>query len=142
MNETDVAVAILYRSGMVLVCQRKAHRPLGGYWEFPGGKREPDETIEDCLIRELREELAVLVRPVAALTPIEHTYSHARVRLHPFVCVLDPASGTPQPIECQAAVWVEPARLRDYRFPPANDRLLDEAIAYLAADRPEANRAQ
>jgi mutator protein MutT len=141
MKQIDVAIAIVSRAGDVLVCQRRPDGPLGGYWEFPGGKREPGETIAACLVRELREELGVDVRPVALLTTIEHDYPHARVRLHPFVCVLEPGSPDPRPIACQAAVWVEPPGLRGYRFPPANDALLDEAIAYFAEQRSERDRA-
>jgi mutator protein MutT len=132
MNRIDAAIAIVIRSGKVLVCQRKDDDTFGGYWEFPGGKQHNDETIEQCLARELMEELAICARPVTALPPIEHNYPRTRLRLHPFICAHE--SGEPQTIECQQALWVEPAALRDYRFPPANEQLIEDVIARLAAD--------
>ena len=69
--------------------------------------------------------------PLAPLTPIDHDYPHARVRLHPFIC--RHVSGEPELLECQAARWVEPEELRDCRFPPANETLIEEVIDYLAS---------
>jgi mutator protein MutT len=129
MTRIDAAIAIVCRSGQVLICQRKDDDELGGYWEFPGGKREADETLEQCLERELREELAIRARPVAQLATIEHDYPHASIRLHPFIC--EHESGEVQHLECQASRWIPPADLRTYRFPPANESLIEEAIAYL-----------
>jgi mutator protein MutT len=133
MHRVEVAIAIVCRGGRILVCQRKADDPLGGYWEFPGGKREPGETLEQCLRRELREELAIEVRPVAQLEPIDHDYPHVSVRLHPFICTYE--SGEIQHLACQTSRWIDPSALRDHRFPPANDRLLDQALAHLTPSR-------
>lgn len=131
MKQIDAAIAIITRGGRILVCQRHDADTFGGYWEFPGGKREAGETLEQCLARELLEELAVRAQPVAQLTPIEHNYPHARVRLFPFVCELDSAT-EPRAIECQAMQWIDPPRVKHFKFPPANDALLDEVIAYFA----------
>ena len=57
----DVAAALIFRSGKLLITQRPADAHCGGLWEFPGGKRKPDETFEQCLVREIREELGVEV---------------------------------------------------------------------------------
>ena len=130
MNRIDAAIAIVFRGSKVLVCQRKAENHVGGYWEFPGGKCEAGETLHQCLERELREEIGIAARPVARLTPIEHDYPHVQVRLHPFICAHE--SGEVQHLECQASRWIDPGLLRDYRFPPANEKLIDEAIDYLA----------
>jgi mutator protein MutT len=127
----DAAIAIVSRLGKVLVCQRKEDDELGGYWEFPGGKQEAGETLEQCLHRELDEELAIRARPIARLAVIEHDYPHVSIRLHPFVCVHE--SGDIEHRECQASEWIDPPRLRDYRFPPANESLIEEAIAYFAS---------
>src|SRR5437763_4315873 len=114
----DVAVGIVVRDGRVLICQRPEGTTFPGHWEFPGGKREAGETIAQCLARELREELAVAVRPLTTLDPVDHDYPTARVRLHPHVCAL--ADGEPRPLACQQLRWVDPPALRAYRFPPAN----------------------
>ncbi len=132
--QIDVVVAVVLRAdGHVLVCQRKTGGHLGGYWEFPGGKREPGESLEQCLARELKEELAIRVRPLSALDVIEHDYPTVRVRLHPYLCAH--TDGIPQPIACQRTEWVAPPRLPDYRFPPANDALIAQLVRRLS-DRP------
>jgi len=131
MERIDAAIAIVARAGKVLVCQRKDDDDLGGFWEFPGGKCEDGETLEQCLARELEEEIGIRARPVARLATIEHDYPHALIRLHPFVCLHE--SGEVEHRECQASHWIDPPLLRDYRFPPANETLIEEAIAYLSA---------
>ena len=132
-NRVDVVIGVVARGGRVLICQRPEGKSFGGYWEFPGGKREHDETCESCLRRELREELGIDVTPVRALTPVDHNYPRGRIRLVPFVCTqVDTAE--PRPLECQRAVWIRPAELRDYHFPPANEALIEEVIAHFAAN--------
>lgn len=128
-ERVDVAIAIIARAERVLICQRPAGGTFAGFWEFPGGKREPDETVEHCLTREVREELAVRVRPVHALRPVDHDYPGRRIRLHPYVCAH--VDGEPQMLACQAVLWVQPDELTKYVFPPANERLIEEVIEYL-----------
>jgi mutator protein MutT len=125
----DAAIAIVVRDGLVLISQRKDDNTLGGYWEFPGGKCEPGETLEQCLARELREELDISATPIRALPPVEHTYPTTRLRLHPFIC--DHLQGEPKLIECQDCRWIAPRALRDHRFPPANEQLIEDVIAIL-----------
>ena len=116
----------------MLICQRPDGGSFPGYWEFPGGKREPGETVDECLRREVREELAMQITPVHALSPIDHDYPRGPIRLHPFICAHD--NGEPQLLACQDAAWVKPQDLARYRFPPANDSLLAEAVAWLTSD--------
>jgi mutator protein MutT len=132
MKQIDAAIAVVTRGGRILVCQRHDHDTFGGYWEFPGGKREAGETLHDCLARELMEELAIRAKPVAELTLIEHNYPHARVRLFPFVCKLDEGV-EPRAIECQAMEWIDPPAVKGFKFPPANDSLLDEVVEYFSS---------
>jgi mutator protein MutT len=127
--QIDAAIAIVIRGGLVLVSQRKDDDSFGGYWEFPGGKCEAGESLEQCLARELREELDISASPVRQLAAVEHDYPTALVRLHPFICRHD--AGEPKFIECQDARWIAPVALRDYRFPPANDGLIEAVIALL-----------
>jgi mutator protein MutT len=126
---TDVAIAIIVRAGRVLICQRPEGGSFAGYWEFPGGKREPGESVEACLAREVLEELALLVTPTTALSTIDHDYLRGRIRLHPYVCTC--AAGEPQLLACQAAKWIDPQALRAHQFPPANDSLITEVINHL-----------
>lgn len=131
MRCIDAAIALITHNGQLLICQRKAADTFGGYWEFPGGKQEAGETLEECLQRELREELDISARPITQLTTIHHDYEHALVRLHPFVC--EYVSGDIRHLECQASKWIEPRDLPQYEFPPANESLLTEAIEYFAS---------
>ena len=82
-KHTEVAVGILLRSnGDLLLSTRPAGKPYAGYWEFPGGKVEAGETIEEALRRELMEELGVMIGPAVVWRVTEHDYPHALVRLH------------------------------------------------------------
>lgn len=126
----EVAIGVTHRSAPgtglpeVLISRRAKDGVLGGYWEFPGGKLEPGESAELCVVRELFEELGVEVRPTSAMGPIEHTYDHAHVLLRPFYC--EHLGGEPQALEVDDWVWAEVGSLDRYEFPPANAALLDQ----------------
>jgi mutator protein MutT len=126
MKHFDVAVAIVFHDLKVLITRRKPGGVLGGYWEFPGGKREPGESLEDCVRRELFEELAMRVQPVMSFAPIHHTYSDRQVTLHAFLCTHE--SGEPQTLACEELRWIDPSQLRSIEFPEANHSLVDELI--------------
>jgi len=128
-KRVDVAIAVVVRNGSVLICQRRHDDPLGGYWEFPGGKRNPHESNEECLARELREELAIEARAVEALPTIEHDYPHIHVRLYPYRC--EHLSGEPQPLAADRVLWAAPADLRHFKFLPANDDLIRSLVEFL-----------
>jgi 8-oxo-dGTP diphosphatase len=129
MTIADVAIGIVERDGKVLICRRKKDARFGGFWEFPGGKCEPDETPSDCLRRELLEEVGLMVEPIHAFTVIEHDYPKAAIRLHPFLCRV--GSGVAAPLVADELRWVELDALSAHQFPPANDPLLAEIVQYL-----------
>ncbi|MEM6853470.1 MAG: 8-oxo-dGTP diphosphatase MutT [Planctomycetota bacterium] len=130
--EVQVAVGVTHRrcpeSGrpQVLISRRAKDGVLGGYWEFPGGKLEPGESAEACVVRELREELGVDVRPTKTMEPIQHTYNHAHVVLRPFYC--EHVGGEPAALEVDDWTWCDVARLSEYSFPPANALLLERVV--------------
>ena len=134
MKHLDVAVAIVFRDSKVLITRRKPGAVLGGCWEFPGGKQEPGESLEDCVRRELLDELAMRVQPVMSFTPIMHQYPDRQVTLHAFLCTHE--SGEPQLLACDELNWVAPAELRNFEFPEANQRLIEELINALPAPAP------
>ncbi len=104
---TQVAVGVLVRAdGAVLLADRPAGKPYAGYWEFPGGKVEPGETVEQALARELGEELGVRVLASDPWTVFEYDYPHAYVRLH--FCRIFDWSGTPHPVEGQRLMFYQP----------------------------------
>ena len=126
MMRVDAAIGVVKRDGRVLICQRKTDDTLGDFWEFPGGKCEPGESLQECLARELMEEVAIKARVVRKLTPIEHDYPDVCVRLHPFLC--EHLEGEATAIECPRTKWVEASELSGYQFPPANESLLEEVV--------------
>jgi A/G-specific adenine glycosylase len=124
MQRQDVVIGIVIREGRILICQRRRQDTLGGYWEFPGGKLEADESLEQCLARELREELAIKATVIEAFPTIEYDYPSGSVRLHPYLC--QHVQGEPKPLASQELAWVAPADLGTYPFPLANDGLIRE----------------
>ena len=120
----DIAVGVIAdEAGRVLVQQRPTDAMLGGLWEFPGGKVEPDEALADACRREIREELGVEVEVGAPVAQIGHAYSHFRITLHAFHCRIvrgEPIHHAAQPIR-----WVPVEDLGDLAFPRANRRLID-----------------
>jgi mutator protein MutT len=123
MNIIEVAAGLVFRQGRLLITQRPAESHLGGLWEFPGGKREPGENFEQCLIRELREELAIEVSVGELIESIHHAYPEKIVRLNFYRCIL--LEGVPQPRGCADFKWIDSSQLRQFRFPPADERLLE-----------------
>lgn len=125
----EVAIGVLAepRDGQwrVLITRRPESGVLGGFWEFPGGKREPGESLARCLTREFEEELALPVTVMDSLPAIDHRYEHGRLRLFPFFCRLREAE-EPQALAVSEWRWVSPEALSDYVFPPANAALLDQ----------------
>ncbi len=118
----EVSAALIFRGGKLLITRRHADAHLGGLWEFPGGKREPGETFEQCLIREIREELGVVIAVGGLFEEIRHTYPEKSVLLKFYVCRL--VSGEPQPLDCAAVKWIDRAGLDTHEFPAADAQLL------------------
>lgn len=119
----QVAAALIVREGRYLITQRRADVHLGGLWEFPGGKRESGESLEDCLRRELREELGIEISHPALFRVIRHDYPEKSVELHFFKCVI--ASGLPCPLGCEDLRWVAPEELDRFPLPPADQPLVE-----------------
>jgi len=126
----EVSAGLIFRSGRLLITQRHAAAHLGGLWEFPGGKREPGETFEQCLVRELREELGVEVVVLELFETITHAYPERTVLLKFFLCRLP--QGEPQPLDCAAVKWVSREELAAHDFPAADAGLLTRLQAETA----------
>jgi mutator protein MutT len=124
MRVIEVAAGLVIRAGRVLITQRKASGQLGGLWEFPGGKREREETFPECLRRELREELGIDVEVKELVESLVHRYPECIVHAEFYRCVL--VRNEPQPLGCQALAWVTPEELSCYQFPAADARLLSK----------------
>jgi A/G-specific adenine glycosylase len=127
-----IGVAVIWDSqGQILIDRRKQEGLLGGLWEFPGGKIEAGESVEDCIRREIQEELGINIEVGDRLITIDHTYSHFRVSLHVHYC--KHLSGDPQPLECDEVRWVRPEELEQYPFPKANVQIIEAILKDLVA---------
>ncbi len=119
-----IGVAVIVNDqGEILIDRRKQEGLLGGLWEFPGGKVEPNETIETCIQREIQEELGIEIGVGDRLIVVDHTYTHFRVTLNVHYC--QHLSGEPQAIECDEVKWVTLDQLDQYPFPKANLQIIE-----------------
>ena len=127
MKVIEVAAGLIRHDGRYLIARRKPGGHLAGFWEFPGGKREMNESLEECLQRELFEELGVRVDLPIPYQIVRHDYSEKTVELHFFHCVIE--EGKPAAVDCAEIRWVLPEDLTQFEFPPA-DRVIIEALQY------------
>lgn len=123
----DVSAALIFHEGKLLIARRQADSHLGGLWEFPGGKREPGETFEQCLAREIREELGMDISVGELFEDVTHAYESKTVHLKFFLCQW--IRGGPEALGCAAFQWISQNQLRDYSFPAADARLLEKLAA-------------
>ena len=121
----SVAIALLWKEGKLLIQRRPEQGLLGGLWEFPGGKIEKNETPEEALRRELKEELGVEMRIERPLAIVKHAYTHFRVILHPFEGHLQKGNPSLAP---QKRRWVTPQRLKAFAFPTANRKIFKDLL--------------
>jgi mutator protein MutT len=117
-----VAGLIRDDAGRYLITRRRTGTHLEGLWEFPGGKREADETLEQSLGRELTEELGAVFTVHEPVETIRWEYPEKTVVLHFFRCRV--TAGTIAPQEGQLMEWVAPAEFGRFDFPPADAALL------------------
>jgi A/G-specific adenine glycosylase len=124
----NVACGIIRRAdGRILIAQRLETGLLPNLWEFPGGKRDGNETLAETCRREIHEELDVKVSVGKRRMIIEHAYSHYAVRLHVFECRFK--SGKPKTIGCQRFRWMKLTDLEELAFPVANKRIINALLA-------------
>lgn len=121
-----VTCAIIEHRGKILVCQRSSHMKLALKWEFPGGKIEVGESKNDCLIREIREELGIDIRIGTMLSPVEHDYPDFSLVLYPFICQL--TNGNPVAKEHQQAIWVNKSELANFDWAEADLPIVSEYL--------------
>jgi A/G-specific adenine glycosylase len=124
----DIGAGILMNeAGEVLIALRPENAMLGGLWEFPGGKKEDGESIKETVVRELGEELGVEVEIVEPFMKLKHAYSHFKITLHAYICVL--VQGDPKPKTSQELQWVAIDQLDQFPFPKANRRLTNKLMS-------------
>jgi mutator protein MutT len=123
LPEIEVVAALIQDGrGRYLITRRRGGSHLAGLWEFPGGKREPGESLEQAMRRELAEELSASFDVGERVETVRWVYPERTVVIHFYRCRR--AAGTIEPRESQAMEWVAPERLKDFDFPPADRDLI------------------
>ena len=131
----QIGVAVIWNDQQqILIDRRKQTGLLGGLWEFPGGKIEPGETIENCIAREIQEELGIEIAVGDRLCTVTHAYSHFKVTLNVHHCTH--LAGEPQPIECDEVRWVTLDTIEEFPFPKANIHIINALRAHAAGQTP------
>jgi mutator protein MutT len=123
MVNKQIAIGIVRYQGKILIDLRPEHVPLGGLWEFPGGKVKAEETLEQCVHREVLEEVGLDIKVIEPLVFVRHNYPDFSIDLTAFLC--EASSDQAQAIACQEVRWVLPEELTNYTFPPANAAILE-----------------
>ncbi|MGV2828392.1 8-oxo-dGTP diphosphatase MutT [Myxosarcina sp. GI1(2024)] len=119
-----IGVGVIRNSrGKILIARRRNRGEMAGLWEFPGGKIESGETVEQCIQREIEEELAIKVKVNHRLLTVEHTYKTFKITLYVHDCQY--IHGEPQPLESEEIVWAEIVDLNQYQFPQANIQIIN-----------------
>lgn len=129
MRVVPVAVGVIVRNQQVFLTKRAANVHQGNKWEFPGGKVEENETVEDALIRELEEEIGVFASQFHPLVTVDHDYGDKQVRLNVFL--VSEFTGEPIGKEGQLFQWLPVERLEELDFPQANQPIVSAVISYL-----------
>ncbi len=119
-------VALIRSGRQFLISQRNERDTFGSYWEFPGGKKNEGESFEDCVVRETMEELGVRVVVEKKFMEIRKNYDQKTIWLNFYLCSY--VSGDPKPLDCQKVLWADVKDLKDYRFPPANELVIDNLL--------------
>lgn len=119
----NISAGVIWKGKKILIGQRPHNGLLGGLWEFPGGKQEKGETLQQCLKREIKEEMDINVKVGKFIIKVNHAYSHFAITLHVFHCHY--LKGTPKKIGCADFKWVTSPQLRKYAFPAANQPVIE-----------------
>ena len=120
----DVVAALIWEKDKFLICQRPANKARGLLWEFVGGKTEPGETLQQALMRECAEELAITVDVGKQFMQVVHEYPDILIRLTLFHCTI--SQGQPQALEHNDMAWIHPSQVDHYEFCPADTDILAE----------------
>jgi A/G-specific adenine glycosylase len=118
----NVTAAVIHHNGQVLIAQRPVEGMLGGLWEFPGGKQKQGESLAECLRREIREELGIVIEVGEPVVTVKHSYTHFKITLYAFYCRL--LQGQPQALEVADWRWVAQDELDRYPFPRTDQQII------------------
>jgi len=129
----EIGIGIVFNNkGELLIDQRLENSSMGGMWEFPGGKKTSDESIEMTIERELKEELGIVVKVGAKLLSFQHSYTHKELYFTVHIC--EWKAGEPKPLASQKVLWVPPEKLYNFPFPAANTKIISELYKHLCIE--------
>lgn len=126
MIEIPCGVAIIRRNRSFLISQRNKNDSFGSLWEFPGGKKNSNETFEQCVVRETKEELGVDICVDKKFAEIRREYKERIIWLNFYLCSY--VGGEPKPLDCQDVRWADVTELKNFNFPPANEQIIDDLV--------------
>ena len=118
----EVAAALIWDKDRFMICQRPSDKARGLLWEFVGGKREPGESREEALIRECKEELGILVKPLSVFMEVDHIYPDITIHLIIYNCEIE--AGIPKLLEHRDLKWIKVEEIDSYEFCPADKEIL------------------
>ena len=124
MKHYEVTAAVIWHQGKILVTSRPSGSPYAGLWEFPGGKREEGETLEACLLREIKEELGIKIAIKRYFMQVDHTYPEFSITLHVFLCTYQ--DGQIKPLPGVDYRWVSLDELHTLSFLPADEKIIEK----------------
>ncbi len=119
----QVAAALIWRDGRFMICRRPMNKARGGLFEFPGGKAEEGESINEALIRECREELDITVKPGSVYMELDHVYPDISIHLVLINCEIE--EGEPKLLEHSELLWIKPQDAKNYAFCPADADIIE-----------------
>tara|TARA_B100000579_G_scaffold285953_1_gene236994 strand:- start:1979 stop:3133 length:1155 start_codon:yes stop_codon:yes gene_type:complete len=126
----EIGIGLIFNNdGQLLIDQRLESSSMGGMWEFPGGKKNCDESIEETIQREIKEEIGIDINVGNKLLSFEHSYSHKKLLFTVHICQWK--SGIPRPLASQKILWVYPDKLFKFPFPAANTKIITSLHSYL-----------
>ncbi len=128
-----IVVGVIWKDGKILVGKRRQDQMLGGLWEFPGGKCEPNESLEEALKREVLEETGLNVKVGPPYCTVQHAYTHFKITLHAFPCEI--ISGKIVAKSAEELRWVALGELKELPFPKANLTVLNHLQALKSAPK-------
>ena len=133
MKHVDVVCALIYNKNReIFCCKRGTGKALEGYWEFPGGKIEPNESKEETIIREIKEELNSVIRPVKYIGKSFYEYTNIKpyndfsITLYAYECEL--VTGNLNITEHTDSKWIKINELNQLKFAPADDKIISYLI--------------
>ena len=130
----EIGLALIFnKDGELLIDQRLDSVSMGGKWEFPGGKKESNESIEKTIKREIKEEIGIDIKLIDKLLSFEHIYSHKKLSFTVYIC--DFLSGKPRALASQKLLWVKPNRLLKFPFPSANKKIIFALFKHLGIEK-------